>query len=175
MQTQIIGEALIQGMTFDYKFTKKEIAITIKPMLLSILEILWWRLIFSCSSKEYLFSTRPSSLFEKKFLMNEAYEPTLKNALINQPGLSECNIPDTSYVFDGGSWLQRLPWTIRSMFDKLCQSFKNCLLNNCGAAENITIIFDGYLGPSLKDSTYLHHMIHKFETRVQVNKVIRDQ
>ena len=143
-------------MRFDYKFTKKEMAITIKTNASLNIGDIVVRFILNCSSKEYLFSTRPSSLFEKTFLMNEAHEPALKNALFYQPGLSECIMPDIlqdpHYVLGMGSWLQRLPWTVGGMFDKICQSFKNYLLNNYGAAENITVIFDGYLVPSLKDS-----------------------
>ena len=51
--------------------------------------------------------TRPSSLFDKKGLMNEAHKPALKSVLFNQPGLSEFIIPDilqnTHYVLDGGT------------------------------------------------------------------------
>ena len=45
--------------------------------------------------------------------------------------------------------------TVGSTFDKICQSFKNYLLSNCGTAENITVVFNGYLVPSTKDSTHI--------------------
>ena len=58
---------------------------------------------------------------------------------------------DTHYVFDEGSLLQRLPWTVESTFDEICQSFKHYLLNNYGTVENITVAFDGgYLVPSTR-------------------------
>ena len=92
--------------------------------------------------------------------MNEAHKPALKNALYDQPGISECVTPDfpqgTHYVLDGGSLLQRLPWTVGSTYDEICQSFKNYLLNICGTADDISVVFDGrYLLPSTKDTTHL--------------------
>ena len=124
------------------------------------------RLIVSIQPEEindafsYKLCTRPSSLFDKKGLMNEAHKPELENALLDQQGLSECVVSDilqdTHYVLDGGSLLQRLPWTVASTFDEVCQSFKNYLLNNCRTAENITVVFDGgYLVPSIKNSTHI--------------------
>ena len=90
----------------------------------------------------YKLGTRPSSLFDKKGLMNEAHKPDLKNALLDQLGLSECImsdiLQDTNYVLDGWSLLQRLPWTVGSTFDEICQPFKNYLLNKYGTTENIT-------------------------------------
>ena len=63
---------------------------------------------------------------------------------------------DTHYAFDGGSLLQRLPWTVGSTFDEMCQSFKHYLLNNYGTVENITVVFDGgFLVPSTKGSKHV--------------------
>ena len=49
--------------------------------------------------------TRPTSLFDKKGLMNEAHKPELKNALLDQLRLSECVmfgiLQDNHYVLDG--------------------------------------------------------------------------
>ena len=67
-------------------------------------------------------------------------------------------IPDifqeTHYVFDGGSLLQRLPWTFGVTFDEICQSFKHYLLNNYVTVENITVVFS-YLLPSTKGSKHI--------------------
>ena len=58
---------------------------------------------------------------------------------------------DTHYLFDGGSLLQRFPWTVGRTFDEICQSFKHYLLNSYGRSENITVVFDGgYLVPSAR-------------------------
>ena len=45
---------------------------------------------------------------------------------------------DNNYVSDGVSFLQRLPRTIGRMFDEICQSPKNYLLNNYETVENTT-------------------------------------
>ena len=117
--------------------------------------------------------TRPSLLFDKKDLMNEAHKPELKNALLDQLGLSEDVISDilqdTHYVLDGGwgTLLHRLPWSVGSTFDEIYQSFKNYLLNNYGTAENITVVFDGgYLFPSIKDSTHMRRSKGKLGRKI---------
>ena len=61
---------------------------------------------------------------------------------------------ETHYVFDGGSLLQRLPWTFGVMRDEICQSFKHYLLNNYVTVENITVVFS-YLLPSTKGSKHI--------------------
>ena len=61
----------------------------------------------------------------------------------------------THYILDGWSLSQKLPWTAGSTFDEICYSFKSYLLNNYRTAENITVIFEGYLLSSTKDSTHI--------------------
>ena len=112
-------------------------------------QLFFQRLIVSIQPEEGAFScelcTRPSSLFDKKGLINEAHKPELKSALFNQRVLSEYIIPhilqNIYYVLDGVSLLQKLPRTVlpRDTFDEICQSFKNYFLNNYGAAESITV------------------------------------
>ena len=61
--------------------------------------------------------------------MNEAHKPELMNSLYDQPGLSECILPDLSentyYVIDGGSMLQRVPWVVGSTYDEICEAYKH--------------------------------------------------
>ena len=79
--------------------------------------------------------------------MNEAHKSELKNALLDQLGLSECiclisfkvHIMFLKGGWGGRSLLQRLPWTVGSTFDEISQSFKHYFLNNYGTAENITV------------------------------------
>lgn len=92
--------------------------------------------------------------------MNEALNWNLKNALLDQLGLSECVLSDilqeTHYVLDGESSLQRLPQTVGSTLDEICKYFKNYLFSNYGTTENITVVFDGgYQLPSAKYGTYI--------------------
>ena len=97
-------------------------------------------------------------MFDKKGLVNEAHKPALKNALYNQPGLSECILPDfpedTHNVIDGGPMLRRVPWVVGSTYDEICETYKHYLLSNYRTADNITVVFDGgYLLPSTKATT----------------------
>ena len=63
---------------------------------------------------------------------------------------------EAHYIFDGGSLLQRLPWTVGSTFDEICQSFKHYLLSNYQTVKNTTVVFDGaYLVPSTKGSKHI--------------------
>ena len=88
----------------------------------------------------------------------EANKPALKNALYDQPGLSECILTDFPQdihnVIDGGSMLQRIPTIVGSTCDEICQTYTRYLLSNYVTADNITVVFDGgYLSPSTKDPT----------------------
>ena len=47
-----------------------------------------------------MFCTRPSTLFDKKGLMNEAHKPALKSDFLDQPGISECTIPEKPFLPD---------------------------------------------------------------------------
>ena len=47
-----------------------------------------------------MFCARPSTLFDKKGLMNEAHKPALKSDLFDQPGISECTIPEKPFLPD---------------------------------------------------------------------------
>ena len=78
----------------------------------------------------YELCIRPSSLLDKKGLMNEAHESELKNALLDQLGLwvyMPDIFQDNHYLFDGESLLQRLLRTAGSTFDEICQSSKHYL------------------------------------------------
>ena len=110
---------------FDYKFRRKDMTITIKTnasvnIEASVVEVdpqLFFQrfLVVFIKPEEindafsYEFCTTRSSLFDKKGLMNEAHKPELKNALLDQQGLSDCAVSDilqdNHYVLDGGSLL----------------------------------------------------------------------
>ena len=90
-------------VAFDYKFRKKDMVIIIKTnssvnIQDSVVEVdpllFFQRLIVFIQPEEindtfnYELCIRPSSLFDKKGLMNEAHKPELENALLEQLGLS---------------------------------------------------------------------------------------
>ena len=113
-------------------------------------------------------------MFYKKSVINEARKEEVKNALLDQQGLSECVASDilqgTHYALDGRSLLQRLPWTVGSTFDEIFQSFKNYLWNNYVTAENTTDVFDGgYLVRFTKDSTHIRRSKGRLERKVLIS------
>ena len=126
---------MVGSSAFYVKYEKKDMAIPIKtkdPVNIkdSVVEVnsqlFFQRLIVSIQPEEDPFSyelcRRPISLIEKKSLMNEAHTPAVRSVLFDQPGLSQCIIPDilqnTHYVLEGwGSLLQKLPWAVGSTSD----------------------------------------------------------
>ena len=105
----------------------------------------------------YELCIRPSSLFDKKGLMNEAHKSELKNALLVQLGLSEC--------------ICLISFKIPIMFlmeSHCCKDFHGLLEGHLmkyvsssnttcyGTVENRTVIFDGgYVVPSIKGSKHI--------------------
>ena len=174
-----IGESIIQGMkgcsVFDYSFKKKDMAVTMKTKASLDLgdmtvqidpQLFFQRLIIFIQHDDikeafsYELSTRPSSLFDKQGLMNEANKAELAHALAELPNVEGCilsSMPDdTHYVIDGGSLLQKVPWTLGNTYQEICDSYNNYLLNNYGSKDNITVVFDGgYFHATTKDTTHL--------------------
>ena len=59
---------------------------------------------------------------------------------------------NVKYVLDGGSLLQRMPWTHGSSFSQICADYA-CLVKCYYGSPYI--VFDGYQGgPSIKDVTH---------------------
>ena len=101
------------------------------------------------------------SLFDSKGLMNVANKPAMKKELFDQPELSECistNLPDNChYVIDGGSLVQRIPWSQGITYSEVCQTYIRHLQTNYKFMENVTVVFDGgYLELSTKYTTHIH-------------------
>ena len=130
-----IGESIIQRMkgcsVFDYSFRKKDMAITMKTKASLDLgdvtiqvdpQLFFQRLIIFIQHDDikeafsYELCTRPSSLFDRHGLMNEADKSELVHALAELPHVEDCifsSMPiNTQYVIDGGSLLQRISWTL---------------------------------------------------------------
>ena len=77
----------------------------------------------------YELCTKPSSLFDKRGLMNEAGKPSLMNALaeIAQPA-EQLGVPSVDkYVIDGGWLLQQIPWRKGCKYEEICEDYVNFL------------------------------------------------
>ena len=123
-----IGEKLIRGMSnqflFSFSFKRKDMVVLIKTKSLLSIEVenvhvdsalLFQRLIAVYSLEElstafgYELSTRPTSLFDKDDLMNEADKPKLKHALSKLlPEIVHVIPPNSKYVLDSESLLHKV-------------------------------------------------------------------
>ena len=103
----------------------------------------------------YELCVRPSSLFHKNGLMNEADKSSLMKVLAVIAELcdyTEC--PTTSYyVVDGGWLLQQIPWTKGRTFNDTCADYATFLMTHYG--RECTVVFDGYPDFSTKDTTHI--------------------
>ena len=100
-------------------------------------------------------NTLPASLFDKHELMNEANKPQLSNAIWKAMGGQIVNVPEgTYYALDGGVLLQRIAWIKGRTFESICHTYIRHILKHYGTS--IIVVFDGYHGPSTKDTTHLH-------------------
>ena len=100
-------------------------------------------------------STFPASIFDKDGLMNDANKPQLSYAIWKDIEEHEVRVPDsTYYILDGVALLQRIPWIRGRTFESICHTYVRHILKHYGT--RVTVVFDGYHGPSTKDTTHLH-------------------
>ena len=102
------------------------------------------------------------------------FRPADKTALANAIwSLGNCSIQEqisdsVKYVIDGGSLLQRLPWTYGETFGGICKNYvEHVKRKYCSAS----VVFDGYLnGSSTKDCAHQKRSRGLASTNVQFNK-----
>jgi len=97
----------------------------------------------------------PSSMFDKSGLLREANKPNLSEAIWNMGDCQANTFPQSpTYVLDGGSLLQRVPWKKNSTFQQICQQYLRSIQQHYG--NRAKVVFDGYSSsPSLKDVTHM--------------------
>ena len=97
----------------------------------------------------------PSSIFDSSGFLREAQKPALADAIwtLTVPEKKVQNeFEEMNHIFDGGSLLQRLPWSQGASFSSLC----NLYVKHVKKYSNPTVVFDGYTdSPSTKDHTHL--------------------
>ncbi|MCG8047094.1 MAG: hypothetical protein N0E48_15920, partial [Candidatus Thiodiazotropha endolucinida] len=99
---------------------------------------------------EYELCSVPSSLFDTAGFIREPDKPALADAIWN---LGDCSLSETltesvQHVLDGGSLLQRIPWTKGATFSTICSSY---VKHVTGKYQNAVVVFDGYRsGPTTK-------------------------
>ena len=79
-------------------------------------------------------------------------------------GLNELLSESVQYVLDGGSLLQRIPWTKGTTFSTICSSY---VKHVTARYPNAVVVFDGYRsGPTTQDTAHLRRTRGVTGTRV---------
>ena len=171
-----IGNTILQAMVgknaFDYSFKKSSQAVTPTTTPTVTLDgetvhvdpqLLFQRLTAAAERSAedipqvftYELCSVPSSLFDTAGFIREPQKPALADAIW---GLGDCSCvepfrDDIQFVLDGGSLLQRIPWSKGSTFSTLCNVYVNYVT---GKYHDAVVVFDGYRsGPTTKDTAHL--------------------
>ena len=144
-----------QAITLDTKAAVKldGVAVQIDPQLL------FQRLTIAAKASDeiedifkYELCSYPPALFDSSLLLREPQKPVLANAIWdtltqNSPVLTG----EVQYVLDGGSLLQRIPWTRRTTYREVCTVYTEYVTKKYGEA---IVVFDGYGESSTKDMVH---------------------
>ena len=171
-----IGNSILQAMIgkniFDYSFKKSSQAVTPTTTPTVTLDgdivhvdpqLLFQRLTAAAQRSAedipqvftYELCSVPSSLFDTAGFIREPQKPALADAIW---GLGDCSCAepfgnDIQFVLDGGSLLQRIPWSKGTTFSTICNTYVNYVT---GKYNDAVIVFDGYRsGPTTKDTAHL--------------------
>ena len=98
---------------------------------------------------KYELCSYPPALFDSSLLLREPQKPVLANAIWDSltqdsSGLSR----EVQFVLDGGSLLQRIPWTQGATYREICTVCTDYVAKKYGEA---IVVFDGYGESSTKD------------------------
>jgi hypothetical protein len=96
----------------------------------------------------------PPSMFESSGLIRSAQKSQLADSIWT---LGDCSgdiwqDTDVCHILDGGSLLHRIPWTKGSTFQEIVNAYVKLVQR----FSSPTVVFDGYSGPSPKDSAHIH-------------------
>ena len=91
---------------------------------------------------KYELCSYPPALFDSSLLLREPQKPVLANAIWDSltqdsPGISG----EVQFVLDGGSLLQRIPWTRGATYKEICTVYTDYVVKKYGEA---IVVFDGY-------------------------------
>ena len=180
------GEKLICGMSnqlvFSFSFKRKGTVVPMKTKSSLSIEgekihvesaLLFQRLIAVYSLEElptafrYELSTRPTSLFDKDDLMNEADKPKSKHALSKLLLETVHAIPPNSkYVLDGGLLLHKVPWSVGHTFAQIYQAYVTYIKKQYGHCP--TIASDGGY-----EAAYTEDTVYVIRAKGRIGKTVR--
>ena len=171
-----VGNNILQAMVgknaFDYSFKKSEQVVTPTTAPSVTLDgekvhvdpqLLFQRLTAAAQRSAediaqvftYELCSVPSSLFDSAGFIRDPQKPALADAIWAM-GDCSCAEPfseDIQFVLDGGSLVQRVPWTRGTTFSTICNAYVNYVR---GKYHDAVVVFDGYRsGPTTKDTAHL--------------------
>ena len=120
---------------------------------------------------KYELSPNPSALFDNTGLPRVAQKSQLADAMWKLgdcgPDLEIQTTESVSYVIDGGSLLQKIPWQKNGTFGTICEQYYQYLSQKY-SNTSVTVVFDGYInGPSTKDITHVRRNLGVVGTSVR--------
>jgi len=109
----------------------------------------------------------PTALFDSCLLLHEADKPALSNAIWK---ITESSVPKyisddgIQYVLDGGTLLQRIPWSRGSTYGEICHQYTEYVARKYKDA----VVFDGYENMNTKHVTHQRRSKGKASATVTV-------
>ena len=105
---------------------------------------------------KYELCSYPPALYDSSLMLRQSQKSVLANAMWNTLSLDTPKIPgDVRFVLDGGSLLQRIPWTQGATYGDTCTVYLDCVTKKYGEA---IVVFDGYRKSSTKDMVHLRRV-----------------
>lgn len=171
-QGKSVGQKILTSMegqqVGEYTFRKKDQAITIDAKSCVKIrdeevhvdpQLLFQRLITAGIRSDelseifqYELCTYPSALFESRGVMRKANKSSLATALWSPSMAADLSVENSVYVLDGGALLHRIPWTMGTTWEDICNTYTRYVT---GKYDKAVVVFDGYSdAPSTKDCAH---------------------
>ena len=156
---KFIGNAILSSMEgttpaeFTFKRSRQAITLDTKTAVkldgVAVHQLLFQRLTIAAKASDeiedifkYELCSYPPALLDSSLLLREPQKPVLANTIWdtltqNSPVLTG----EVQYVLDGGSLLQRIPWTRGTTYRDICTVYTEYVTKKYGEA---IVVFDGY-------------------------------
>ena len=113
---------------------------------------------------KYELCSYPPALFDSSLLLREPQKPALAKAIWDSlTEESSVMSGEVQFVLDGGSLLQRIPWTRGATYKEICAVYTDYVTKKYGEA---IVVFDGYGESSTKD------MVHQRRAKGQAGTTV---
>ena len=172
-KAQDVGNAILDRMegaaVTEYIFKKNHQAVTLDTKSIIKIEgvavqidpqLLFQRLTLAAKATsntedvfKYELCSYPPTLFDTSLMLRQPQKTALASAVWNTLELDTPEVPgEVQFVLDGGSLLQRIPWTQGSTYGEICTVYVDYVTKKYGEA---VVVFDGYEKSSTKDMVHL--------------------